>query len=279
MTKRKEHKIINGVECKECSSCKKILPVDIEHFAPRKLTRDGFNGRCRICCSIHNKQYCEQNKEKVAKSRKKYSAEHKEESKKYRKEHREESKKYKKQYYIDNKDKISNGRKIYYLSNRAKIISKAKQWYEVNKEHKAIYDEQYNEKNKDRISKRKSNYKKNNRIKFTISNQRREARKKQLPETLTIEQWEKVKQYFNNKCAYCGRELPLAQEHVVPVAKGGEYTHDNIICACQSCNSSKNDRDFLKWYRKYRYYSKKREKLILKYLNYDKNNIQQLSIL
>jgi hypothetical protein len=40
----------------------------------------------------------------------------------------------------------------------------------------------------------------------------------------------------------------------------------------------KNDMDFSMWYPKYKYYSKKREAIILEYLDY-KNNNQQLSIL
>jgi hypothetical protein len=43
-------------------------------------------------------------------------------------------------------------------------------------------------------------------------------------------------------CRYCGREKPrrnLCIEHVVPRALGGPATEDNLVVACNSCNSRK----------------------------------------
>lgn len=96
--------------------------------------------------------------------------------------------------------------------------------------------------------------------------------------SFTKEQWEECKSYFDNKCCYCGKELPLSQDHFIPLSKGGEYTHNNIIPACKSCNSSKGNRDFYIWYPKSRYYSKKRERNISKFLGYTVQG-QQLSLI
>mgnify|MGYP003489420683 CR=1 FL=1 len=78
-----------------------------------------------------------------------------------------------------------------------------------------------------------------------------------------------IKLEFNNKCAYCGKEKPLSQEHFVALSKGGEFTINNIIPSCQNCNSSKRATDFFEWYPKFKHYSKKREQIILKFLNYN----------
>lgn len=110
-----------------------------------------------------------------------------------------------------------------------------------------------------------------------IRNQKRIAKKRSLPFALVTKQWEQIKLYFNNTCCYCDKPLSLAQEHFIPLNKGGEYTTNNIIPSCLSCNSSKNDKDFFTWYPKYEHYSKKREKKILEFLNY-KNGIQQLAL-
>ena len=88
---------------------------------------------------------------------------------------------------------------------------------------------------------------------------------------LTIEQWMKIKQDFNFKCAYCGEELLLTMEHFVALNKGGEYTKENIIPVCGSCNFSKCDREFEEWYHRQEFYSKKRESFIYKYLGYKHN--------
>jgi 5-methylcytosine-specific restriction endonuclease McrA len=120
-------------------------------------------------------------------------------------------------------------------------------------------------------------YMKNNKDKIAIYRNKSRAIKKKLENNLTLKQWDFIKQHFNNCCAYCGEEKPLAQEHFIPLSKDREYTHNNIIPACKSCNSSKSDSDFYKWYLKQKYYSKKRKQKILEFLNY-KNGTQQLTI-
>lgn len=98
--------------------------------------------------------------------------------------------------------------------------------------------------------------------------QRRTAKKNGLPHTLTQEEWEECKEYFGNSCAYCGcTQDTLAQEHVVPVSKGGAYTKGNIIPACTSCNSRKSSSDVWEWFRAQRFYSSEREQQIRNYLS------------
>jgi 5-methylcytosine-specific restriction endonuclease McrA len=103
------------------------------------------------------------------------------------------------------------------------------------------------------------------------------ARKRDLPSTLTMEQWDTIKYAFDNKCCYCGQEKPLEQEHFIPLSKGGEYAHNNIVPACRSCNARKFNTPFEIWFPKQEFYSKKREQRILKFLNY-KSDTQQLSL-
>lgn len=46
-------------------------------------------------------------------------------------------------------------------------------------------------------------------------------------------------------CHYCGRKPPTVEllvDHVVPVADGGSNDIDNLVAACQECNSGKSDR-------------------------------------
>lgn len=136
------------------------------------------------------------------------------------------------------------------------------------------YQEEYRKAHKDYFKK----YFRTHKDKMNIYLSKRMAMKKKLQASLTFEQWENAKEYFLNKCAYCGKEKPLAQEHFIPVSKGGEYSHNNIVPACKTCNSSKRDHDFFKWYPNFKYYSKPREREILNYLGY-KKGIQQLSLL
>jgi 5-methylcytosine-specific restriction endonuclease McrA len=43
------------------------------------------------------------------------------------------------------------------------------------------------------------------------------------------------------RCQYCGSEAESI-DHVVPRSRGGEHVWDNVVAACQPCNSRKRDR-------------------------------------
>lgn len=43
-------------------------------------------------------------------------------------------------------------------------------------------------------------------------------------------------------CQYCGSTKKLTLDHVIPRSKGGNHTWDNVVIACERCNSRKGDR-------------------------------------
>lgn len=53
-----------------------------------------------------------------------------------------------------------------------------------------------------------------------------------------------------SRCRYCAKDLTIAQitfDHVVPEAKGGKETFDNLVICCNACNVSKKDQDLAEW--------------------------------
>jgi 5-methylcytosine-specific restriction endonuclease McrA len=47
------------------------------------------------------------------------------------------------------------------------------------------------------------------------------------------------------RCQYCGEKFntnELTFDHVIPRAKGGSNTMDNVVAACEPCNSRKGDK-------------------------------------
>ncbi|MFN6567531.1 HNH endonuclease [Dendronalium sp. ChiSLP03b] len=46
----------------------------------------------------------------------------------------------------------------------------------------------------------------------------------------------------NHTCQYCGNTKRLTIDHVIPRSKGGTHTWDNVVTACEKCNSTKSDR-------------------------------------
>jgi 5-methylcytosine-specific restriction endonuclease McrA len=46
-----------------------------------------------------------------------------------------------------------------------------------------------------------------------------------------------------HRCAYCGRsDMSLTVDHIIPKAKQGEDTWENLVTACVDCNNKKGDR-------------------------------------
>ncbi|NJL11275.1 MAG: HNH endonuclease [Calothrix sp. SM1_7_51] len=43
-------------------------------------------------------------------------------------------------------------------------------------------------------------------------------------------------------CQYCGSTKHLTLDHVLPRSRGGQHTWDNVVIACERCNSKKGDK-------------------------------------
>ena len=65
-------------------------------------------------------------------------------------------------------------------------------------------------------------------------------------ESFSEEDWENTKDYFDNKCAYCGSEEKLVMDHAVPINREslGEHRLGNLVPSCDSCNSEKGGEDY-----------------------------------
>ena len=98
-------------------------------------------------------------------------------------------------------------------------------------------------------------YKDRNKYNF----EKRRTMRNNLLSDLTQYEWKETLLYFNNKCAYCGISEEecfknyhkfLSQDHILALSKGGGFTKNNIVPACPSCNSSKNNMSIEDFYNK-----------------------------
>lgn len=124
----------------------------------------------------------------------------------------------------------------------------------ASEKYRRKYPERYKN-NQDRFTEKYPDRRKKFRRRWRINNPdaeaamkyRRISKMKELPHTLTAQEWEDIKAEFNYSCAYCGKtwlelDHSLFREHVLPVSRGGGYTKDNIVPSCRVCNSTKHDR-------------------------------------
>ena len=267
------------IRYRTCSKCGIAKPLTEEYFNKEKSNAEGYRKECKECRAEYKKQYRVKNREKIVASKKEYYEKNKESIHEKTRQWREE-----------NKEHIKEYSKRYAQENREKRVKWNQEWLDRNpwykgkwKKDNEVLVKRYNKKwrndNIEHVKQYTLTYRLNNRERFIEYEQRRRAKKRNLPYTLKLKDWEQIQEDFDYKCAYCGEEKILEREHFIPLNKGGEYTHNNIIPACKNCNSSKQDKDFFEWYPKQEFYSKEREKKILKYLNYNDKGIQQLSIL
>lgn len=225
------------MENRVCTKCGEEKPATTEYFY-----RGGqrLRGDCKVCFSKRDKQYYQENRDAII-----------ERNKQYKQANQNKITKQLEQYRQENRDINAKRQKQYYQKNRDAILEHAKQ---------------YRQENQNAILERKAKWRGQNPEKQRAYKQRRKAIKKELPHTLTVEQWEAIKKRFNNGCAYCGCGGELEQEHFVPLSKGGGYTHNNIVPACKSCNNSKYTKSFFEWYPQQVFYSQERYDKILVYI-------------
>ena len=136
---------------------------------------------------------------------------------------------------------------------KGNTVSYCKDCKHIYKREKSSYDRNYLKDNLDIKKAYYNHWKENGGIELRrMNNQSREAKKKSLLADLTSTQWEETLKYFNYTCAYCDLskqehmdryDTSLSQDHIIPVTDDGAYSNFNIIPACKSCNSSKNNRE------------------------------------
>ena len=101
---------------------------------------------------------------------------------------------------------------------------------------------QWKQDNRETVNRQRREWVKLNPEKDRIHGHNFRARKRALPNTLTLEEWRGILDRQSNACCYCGDDSqPLEMEHLMPSSLGGGTTKENIAGACKSCNSAKRD--------------------------------------
>jgi len=140
------------------------------------------------------------------------------------------------QYLIDNKD---------LLQQRERERNQKPE----RKEYLRAWRIDHKEQNRESMNASGRKWVKNHPEKARLKNEKRRARILNGVidgDALTLEQWNDTIEYFDHRCAYCGRQLEkLTIDHIVPLSRGGAHTKENVVPACRSCNSSKHNSSLL----------------------------------
>lgn len=133
----------------------------------------------------------------------------------------------------------------------------SKSYYQTHKEkwdywldperHKASA-RAYRVRNPEKVKASVAAWRERNPFAIALLHHKRKAALAAVEDTLTQTQLAEILEYFGHRCGYCLvdlRTLPKFQQtwdHLLPVARHGSNTADNVVPCCKSCNSRKKDR-------------------------------------
>jgi hypothetical protein len=273
-THKPKEKLPEGL--KRCKDCQEIFPATDEWFKKESRRKSGVASICKKCASNYSQQYYRENGEAVREyNRQRYHADR------------------------DNQREIS---RRWYQNNKQRHREVSKRWYEANYEYARELDRKRYQQNRDTLLERSRQWRKENYAQYRAYNQewiqknpekakaiaitrdsRRRARKRSLPNTFTPDDWRLALEYWDYRCAVCGRaedeSIAMAADHWIPLAHPDcpGTVPTNIIVLCDGkggCNTSKSKQNAAKWLVEKLGEEKAREKLaeIEAYFEYVTNN-------
>ena len=167
---------------KQCSKCGESK--DLDCFAQRKDTKDGYRGMCEVCQKAQQAEYRKKNKKKIqAKAR---------------------------SDYLKNREEKLRKDKIYYQKNRQYVLNRQKNYYINNKEKIAEKDKKYQKKNKKKIQKRVQAYNDRPEVKKWRSEYNKaygEANKESIKEVSKAYRTREKKRIMEQKKIYVNKRI------------------------------------------------------------------------
>lgn len=148
-----------------------------------------------------------------------------------------------------NAEKVREQKRAWAERNREQVREKSRTYREKNPEKRRESVYAWIENNPERHRENRARWaRKNYRLNpDDVRNQAHKRRANTKGPGVSAAQWRAILSRYGNRCAYCGAEGKLAQDHVVPVSRGGAHEPSNIVPACKPCNSSKCNKLLSEW--------------------------------
>lgn len=267
-------------ETKTCTKCGETKPLTA--FSFKRKGHPTRHPRCKACVNAHNKAYHAENAATILAHKKAtreanldaFKARERQSAAKHRpgrlaylkewlkanpeKERAARLKRYaanpqkniaaNKAWREANPEWVTAHNAAYYAENHAKIRAQAKTHYIETAEQQRAYSKAWRKANPEQFKATSKAYRLANPHKVRVRNNRRKALVRSIfPNDFTAAQWSTMLIICDYRCCYCDRQThDLTQDHLTPVVDGGPYTLWNILPACLSCNTRKQDGPVLK---------------------------------
>lgn len=206
------------------------------------------------------------------------------------------------EYYLKHRESIIEQSRVYRSLNAEKVKIEAREYYLNHKDlsfarsrvYRKLHAEKLNNKAREKyhnnieVMRERSRIRMNRTFKIKYAENpeyyrnldRKYRARKNLAHTVSCSKEQRLERFaeFDNQCAYCGTDKKITLDHFLPLRWGGSCCLGNYLPACHSCNASKRDRDPGIWFKSQRFYSKERWLKILKALNKNDANYNQLPL-
>lgn len=158
------------------------------------------------------------------------------------------------QYRAKNKDAISARTRQKRSTGHMREVDRAR--YARNKMEYLEYQRNWRKRNPEKHRNIIKRYETKHPQIRSVVHQKRRARKNNLPDQFTDYDWQIAIDYFNGRCAVCGRPQGfwhrLAADHWIPISSPDcpGTIPENMIPLCQGmdgCNNSKHDKPAVEW--------------------------------
>jgi len=225
---------------KQCTKCGETYLAEVKFFPQDKRGRSGLSSRCRVCHRAQMLEYGQTEGGKASRRARdqRYKQSEKGKAKQQEWEKSEKSKATRFKYNQTEKGQLR--RRKYDQSEGGKASQKAK-------------NRRYKQSEKGKVAIRKHKGSERSKMLNVVRMQKRRARKMNLANDYTTEDFLRGIKHFGECCAYCSVHISeckkLHMDHYIPLNDPScpGTVCGNIVPACQSCNSSKGDRDAVDW--------------------------------
>lgn len=195
---------------KVCTKCN--IEKTKDGFRKHKGKKDGLSSQCKSCVSRNDREYRDNNQEKIAAGKQQYTA-----------NNQVKITTYQQQYTANNQEKIATYNRQYYANNQEKIVDCSRQYRVNNTDKIAAYS-------------RNSRARKRNAYGSHTVAEIRAIFDSQLGLCANC----KAKLFKSGKYKF-------HVDHIVPLVKGGSNDRYNLQCLCPTCNLRKNAKDPFDW--------------------------------
>lgn len=94
-------------------------------------------------------------------------------------------------------------------------------------------------------AKRRTDYAADPAPRKVLGHQHRARKRSDEGAGVRLHEWRAILEYFDGRCAYCGRQTRQTVDHVTSFAEGGLHEPQNVVPACRRHNCSKKQRGIL----------------------------------